>query len=83
VQVEYALAPQIASHGINAILGEYGISDFGWASGARIPAGIHDLPIVSVGGNDEFARYLDRFDEDMWNLTGTDRRSTVAFNIGV
>jgi hypothetical protein len=51
------------------------------ASGVRIPGGVHDLPIISVGGVNEFDRYLDRFDEDVWNLTGTDRRWAVAFEI--
>ena len=81
-QVEYALAPQVGSLGANPILGDYSISDFSQASGVRIPSGVHELPIISVGSANEFARHLDRFDEDMWNLTGTDRRWPVAFDIG-
>jgi Putative DNA-binding domain len=82
VQVEYALAPQIVSNRADAILGEYGISDLSQSSDARIPEGVHDLPIISVGGAEEFARHLDRFDEDIWNLARTDRDWTVKFDIG-
>ncbi len=82
-QVEYALAPQIGALGISPILGDYDITDFTQASGVRIPGGVHDLPIVSIGGVDEFTRHLDRFDEDMWNLTGTNRGWPVAFEIGM
>jgi hypothetical protein len=56
---------------------------YGRASGrhVRLPEGIHEFPLLSVGPSEEFATILHRFDEDLWNLGGRDvQREQAAFS---
>jgi hypothetical protein len=81
VPVEFALAPLIEISS-DAIIAEYGTKGFDEARGHRTPRGHHEFPIASVGGSDEFANHLSRFDEDIWNLAGCDvQRSLPTFHI--
>jgi hypothetical protein len=70
VGAEFALAPVIAVLTADAVLAEYGITHFVEAQGTRLPVGMHDFNIMSVGAADEFPIHIARFNEDIWNLAG-------------
>jgi Schlafen, AlbA_2 len=77
---EYAVAVQMPIFGRDALLVEYGVTQFSSAYGNTIPIGFHQFPIISVGGAEEFPQHLQRFDEDIWNLAGHDiQRNAPTF----
>jgi hypothetical protein len=69
---EFAVAVQMPIFGREALLVEYGTTQFSMAHGTTLPVGFHQFPIMSVGGAEEFPQHLQRFDEDIWNLAGHD-----------
>lgn len=72
--LEFALAPTIMSTDDNAVLASYGARRFQEALRTRgtFPVGSFRLPVLSIGGEEEFESILDIIDEDIWNLCGVD-----------
>jgi hypothetical protein len=70
--LEFAMAPQFAIRSTPAVLAPYGATHYKGDSRAYLPIGDVDFPILSVGAIDEFARLLQRFDEDLWNHCGVE-----------
>jgi Putative DNA-binding domain len=84
IATEYALATEIFLQAMPALLTEYGVRSYAEAGGITLPIGFHEFPVASIGPTDEFARHLQRFDEDVWNLAGQDiQRNAPIFSIAL
>jgi hypothetical protein len=69
VTVEFVLATDMLVFHHPTRLAGYAADSFADDDGT-LPEGFHVFPLASVGSADEFPALLQRFDEDIWDLTG-------------
>jgi hypothetical protein len=67
---EFVLAPQIVCYS-PVRLADFNEEGF-QSSAPRLPSGVSEFPLMSIGSKDEFPSHLQRFNEDVWNLAGRD-----------
>jgi hypothetical protein len=82
VQVEFACAIEIPIFGDPVPLVPCGAEALHDSAG-MLPHGIHEFPLVSVGTAEEFPAILRRFEEDLWDITGSSHRPKSTFSLNL